>query len=301
MKSAMGLIFAIVASVCFGFLGIFAKVGYDGGSNPTTVLAARFLLGATILFVIIKVSGKSLKISKEQFILLFLVGVVGYTLTTETLFDSYEYIGVGLATGIHFIYPLCVCIFGFLFAKEKFTKRKTIALVISIIGVFLLSASEKGGIDIRGIGLALLSGVLYGATVFAMGRDEIKSLSGMIIAFYCSFFAGVTMFIFGMIKGDLVFKFNMNIGISYIGIAIISTVLAIVFLQMAIKDIGASNSSILGTFEPIVGILASFIFFGEPIGIDTIVGMILIISAVIILAREKPEVLENTNLKISST
>ncbi|MGL4849299.1 MAG: DMT family transporter [Clostridium sp.] len=301
MKSAVGLTFAILASICFGFLGIFAKVGYDAGSNPTTVLVARFLLAAIILFIVIKISGKSLKITKEQLGILFIMGAIGYTLTTQTLFESYEYVGVGLATGLHFIYPLCVCIFGFLFVKEKFTKRKTIALVISIIGVFLLSASEKGGVDIRGIFLALLSGIVYGATVFGMGREKIKMLNGMVTTFYCSLFAGIITLIIGAIRGQLITKINVHIGVSYLGIAVVSTVISLVFLQIAIKDIGASNSSILGTFEPIVGIIASFIFFGESIGVDTILGMLLIVVAVIILSREKPEVLENTNLQFSST
>lgn len=287
MESTTGLIFAILASVCFGFLGIFAQIGYNAGSNPTTVLVVRFFLAAVILGVVILCTGKSFKITKRQLVMLFFMGAVGYTVTTQTLFESYEYIGVGLATGIHFIYPLFVCIFGFLFAKEIFTKRKILALIISITGVFLLSISEKSGVDIRGIMLAFMSGVVYGGTVFVMGKEEIKALNGMVTTFYCSLFACAITFFIGLTRGEIITKINIHIGISYISIAVISTVLSLVFLQIAIKRIGSSNSSILGTFEPIVGILASWIFFSEAIDKFTIIGMTLVIISVIILAKDK--------------
>ncbi|WP_297639618.1 DMT family transporter [uncultured Clostridium sp.] len=289
MKSTTGLIFAILASVCFGFLGIFAQIGYNAGSNPTTVLIVRFFLATIILGVVILVTGKSLKITRKQLVMLFFIGAIGYTVTTQALFDAYQYIGVGLATGIHFIYPLFVCVFGFLFAKERFTKRKVFALIISIAGVFLLSISEQSGIDIRGVALAFFSGIIYGGTVFVMGKEEIKSLNGMVITFYCSLFACIITFFIGLARGQIITKMNVHIGFAYISIAIVSTVLALVFLQMAIQRIGPSNTSILGTFEPIVGILASWVFFNEVIDGFTIIGMALVVISVIILARDKEQ------------
>lgn len=286
MKNTAGIIFAILASVCFGFLGIFAEFGYENGSNPTTVLGARFTIATILILIMIIIGKKSLRVTKKQLIYLFLIGSVGYTLTTQMLFLSYKYIGVGLATGIHFIYPLCVCIFAFIFAGEKFTKKKTIALIISIIGVFLLSASEKSGLDIRGIGLALASGVVYGATVFAMGKEEVKNLNSLVVTFYCSAFAGLITIIIGLVTNKLVFKIDGGIIFSYLGIALISTVLALVLLQIAIREIGPSKSSILGTFEPIVGIIASAIILGEHIDLFTIIGIIAVVISVVLVAKE---------------
>lgn len=286
MKNTAGVVFAILASVCFGFLGIFAEIGYEHGSDPLTVLAARFTIATILLLVIVIISRKSLRVTKKQLIYLFLIGSVGYTLTTQMLFLSYKYIGVGLATGLHFIYPLCVCIFAFIFAGEKFTKKKTIALIISIVGVFLLSASEKGGLDIRGIGLALGSGVVYGATVFTMGKEEVKKLNSLVVTFYCSAFSGLITIIIGLSTNQIKFKIDSGIIFSYLGIALVSTVLALVLLQVAIRKIGPSKSSILGTFEPIVGIIAGAVVLGESIDIFTIIGIVAVVISVVLVAKE---------------
>lgn len=287
MKNTMGIIFAILSSASFGLLGIFAEFAYRNGSNPMTVLVARFGIATAILFVILIATKKSLKITKKQLLILILIGVFGYTLVTQTLFYSYNYISIGIATAINFVYPLFVCILAFIFNKEKFTKRKTIALLISIIGVSMLSLTNLEVKGIEGILLALTSGLIYGAVVFAMGRDEIKSLNGLVVTFYCCLFAGLTALILGLFNHNIIFKLNFNLEISYLGIAIISTVLSLVFLQFAIKEIGPSKSAILGTFEPIVGVLASCIFFGEKLSLIIVIAVIIIIAASLLSIKDE--------------
>ncbi|MGL5575800.1 MAG: DMT family transporter [Sarcina sp.] len=287
MKKTMGIIFAILSSASFGLLGIFAEFAYRNGSDPTTVLIARFSIAAVVLLILLLVTKKSLKITKKQLIILFLIGVFGYTLTTQTLFQAYNYISVGLATAISFVYPLFVCILAFIFNKEKFTKKKTIGLVISIIGVFLLSSTDLKVSGIEGIFLSLASGLVYGAILFVMGKDEIRKIDGLVISFYCCLFAAITALGMGLFEHNIVLKMNLNIGLSYIGIAIISTVLSLVFLQLAIQDIGSSKAAILGTFEPIVGVLASCAFLGEKLSIVVIIGVVIIIIAAMLAIKDE--------------
>ncbi|MGL4656286.1 MAG: DMT family transporter [Sarcina sp.] len=287
MKKIMGVIFAILSSASFGLMGIFAEFAYRNGSNPMTVLIARFSIATVILFILLLVTKKSLRLTKKQLIILILIGVFGYTLSTQTLFQAYNYISVGLATAVSFVYPLFVCILAFIFNKEKFTKRKTLALVISIIGVFLLSSTDLKMKGIEGIILSLISGLVYGAVLFGMGKEEIRKMDGLIITFYCCLFAGITAFIMGLFDHDIVFKMNLNIGISYMGIAVISTVLSLVFLQLAIQDIGPSKAAILGTFEPIVGVLASCAFLGEKLSVVVIIGVVIIIIAAMLAIKDE--------------
>lgn len=287
MKKTMGIIFAILSSASFGLLGIFAEFAYRNGSNPMTVLIARFNIAAIILFILLIITKKSLRVTKRQLIILLLIGVFGYTLTTQTLFQAYNYISVGLATAVSFVYPLFVCILAFVFNKEKFTRKKTLALFISIIGVFLLSSTDLKMSGVEGILLSLVSGLVYGAILFAMGKDEIRNMDGLIVAFYCCLFAGITAVVMGLFEHNIVFKMNVNLGISYIGIALISTVLSLVFLQLAIQDIGSSKAAILGTFEPIVGVLASCAFLGEKLSIIVIIGVVIIIIAAMLAIKDE--------------
>ena len=86
----------------------------------------------------------------------------------------------------------------------------------------------------------------------------------------------------GFFKHDIIFKMNFNLGLSYIGIAVISTVASLVFLQLGIKEIGSAKTAILGTFEPIIGVVASCAFLGEKLSIAIVLGVVVIIIGAIL-------------------
>ena len=49
---------------------------------------------------------------------------------------SYSYIPVGSATVLHFLYPLFVCLFNFLFYKQTLNQKQMLCLALAIVGVF---------------------------------------------------------------------------------------------------------------------------------------------------------------------
>lgn len=287
MINYKGILYAILSSVAFGLMPIFAKFAYVNGSNPTTVLIARFLLAAIILFIYLKCTKASLKVSKKQLSILLGIGMIGYTLTTQTLFVSYDYLGAGLATTLHFIYPVVVCLIGYFFFKEKMSKSKILALIFAGLGIYSLIAMENNSLNTLGVTLALFSGVSYGINIIALGLKSIKTLNHNVVTMYVCLGATLGMFIYGTFTNTITLTFNFNIGIAYIGITLISTIVSMLLLLKAIETIGTASTSILGTFEPIVSVILGIILFGESLTISLIIGTILILTSTIILAREK--------------
>ena len=269
MNNYKGIIYAILSSIAFGIMPIFAKIAYKNGSNPTSSLLFRFLISGLILLLYLNFKKVSIKISVKQFLLLFFIGMFGYTITTITLFVSYNYLDSGLATALHYIYPALVCIFSFILYKENITKEKIFSLVLSIIGVYSLIAFESKTLNILGIFLALFSGLGYAINVISLSFKSIKSLDNRVVTMYICFGASL-----GMI-------------ISYLGLSIISTIASMLFLLKAIKLIGSTSASILATFEAVVSIIMGIIFLNEKLTFALILGTSLIIISTTILAREK--------------
>lgn len=287
MNKYKGIMYAILSSVAFGLMPIFAKYAYINGSNPTSVLIFRFLFAAIILFIYLKIKKINIKIGKNKFLLLFLIGLLGYSITTQTLFTSYSYLGVGLATALHFIYPVIVCLFGFIVLKEKMSKTKLLSLLLSGIGVYTLVAFENKTLSTIGLSLAIFSGVTYGLTVAALGLKSLKELDNRIVTMYLSFGGFVGMLLYGMVTNNIIWGMNINVFTSYIGLAVVSTICSIILLLKAIEIIGTGSSSILGTFEPIVSIILGIILFNETLSIGLLLGTILIIISTIMLVKDK--------------
>lgn len=287
MKSYKGILFAILASVAFGLMPVFAKFAYLNGSNPNTVLFFRFAIASLVLLVYLVCKKVSIKVTKRQFLLLFVTGFIGYTITTQTLFMSYNYLGVGLATTLHFIYPAFVCILEYIFLRQKMSKNKLLSLIFAGIGVYALIAFEDNTLSALGLFLAVFSGVSYGINIIMLAMKQIRDIDNRVTTMYITFGAATGMLIYSLIDGSLVTKITMNLGVSYILIAVVSTILSMILLLKGIEMIGASSTSILGTFEPIVSIIMGIMLFGEELTFALIIGTILILISTIILSRDK--------------
>lgn len=286
MRNYKGIIYAILSSAAFGLSPIFAKTAYAHGSNPTTVLIFRFLIAGIILLFYLTYKKINMKISLKQLRVLLLIGILGYTVTNETLYMSYLTLSSGLSMTLHFIYPALVCIMSFFVFKEKISKRKLISLILAGFGVYALIAFESQSLDTTGVILALASGVAYSINVIGLGLRTLSPIDNKISTMYVCFGAFIGMFIYGSFKGVISFKFTPIIVSSYVLIALVSTVLAMVLLLKAIETIGPTSTSILATFEPIVSIIFGIIVFGESLTFALFIGAILIVISTIILAKE---------------
>jgi drug/metabolite transporter (DMT)-like permease len=72
------------------------------------------------------------------------------------------------------------------------------------------------------------------------------------------------------------------------GIAIISTVAAIVLFFAGLERIGPTRASVLSTVEPVCTVLLAAVLLGETVAPSQLVGGALILTAVVLLARAAP-------------
>lgn len=287
MNNYKGIIYAILSSAAFGLSPIFAKYAYAHGSNPTSVLMFRFLIAGILLLSYLVYKKVDIKIARKQLGILLIIGIFGYTITTQTLFMSYVTLGAGLGTTLHFIYPALVCIISFFVFKEKISRVKLLSLILAGIGVYSLVAFEEKSLDFGGVFLALFSGVAYSINIIGLGLKSITPIDNKIATMYVSFGAFIGMFIYGSFSKTIIVDVNVHLAIAYVGIALVSTILSIIFFLKAIETIGPTSTSILATFEPIVSIVFGILLFGESLTLALFIGSSLIVVSTVMLAREK--------------
>ena len=122
MKKGFSLV--ILSAVLFGTMPFFAKQIYGMGGNSLTLCFHRFCLSIPFLYLIVRYKYKiSLKITGREFrkILVLSLCCAG---TPLLLFQSYRYIPSGIATTIHFVYPILVLLGCVVFYRERLTVKK---------------------------------------------------------------------------------------------------------------------------------------------------------------------------------
>ncbi|WP_066503291.1 DMT family transporter [Abyssisolibacter fermentans] len=274
-----GILLAMCSAVGFGIMPIIASYAYKYGANPITLVLIRFFVASILLFFYVLLTKKSLKLDIKLIPKIIITSIIGYATTALILFKSYQYIDVGLATVLHFNYPCVVTLLCFIVFKEKLNKYKIGALLMSLIGIWVLIGFSHIELNAKGITFAILSGMSYSVYILIIDHSSLRKLDSIILTLYLTVFCFLALFTFGTITNTIKLNISWKAYSLFIVLGCISIFTLLMFID-AVKIIGSVKSSILSTLEPITGIILSAVFLGEHIGINTVIGTVCILLAV---------------------
>ena len=205
-----GILFTILSAIIFGFTPALANITYEFGNNSLSMTFFRNLLAIPILFFILKYKRISLKVEKKELKHIFILSLIGVALTTALLYSSYSYIGVGVATTLHFMYPIFVALACRFIFNETLGKRKVLSLVMAFLGVALFM-DMKSSNNLLGALMALISGLTYAFYIVYLEKKELVKINPYKLSFYIVSFVSFEMLI-GNIFGGYI-KFNLSLKI----------------------------------------------------------------------------------------
>lgn len=315
MKSIQGLIMAILSSATFGLIPLFSIPLMENGNstrilNLDNVCFYRFLFSALLMGLIVflntarKCTGKknirkllheSFGLEKKQFFMLLLISVF-YASTSIFLTASYTIgeIPSGIATTMHFLYPVFVTAIMIMFFGERFTILKAMAVILAFCGVYFLSgASFSQGSTLNPLGLlfVLITIFTYGSYIIGVNNIRcIATMNGMKLTFYVLAFSCMLFMCNIIVKGGSfqpleTFHQWWNI----LALAFIPTLISDLTLVYAIQIIGSTITAILGCMEPLTAVLVGIAVFGEKLDAGQGLGMALVFMAVylVIITQNK--------------
>ncbi|MBQ7816928.1 MAG: EamA family transporter, partial [Oscillospiraceae bacterium] len=246
------------------------------------VVFYRLFFSAIVSFIMLKILGINMQASARQIAEMVVMGIIGFGATMALLTISYSLIPTGLATMLHFTYPLFVTVTMTMVFKEKITVFKTIACLCALGGIVLMS--DFSSLSVVGILLAIGSGITYASYVIASKKLKFASLHGLVIVFYVSCFACVFFGIKAMITKEMMLPPTpLALGL-VLTIAVFCTVMSLFLLTYGIKTLGASTASVLNMLEPVTSFAAGMIIYKEAIALKGIAGCVLVILAGIAVA-----------------
>lgn len=291
MNKVKGIIYACISAITYGLSPILIAISYSMGNNFLMMVFSRNFLILPIAFLYLMVKKISIRISKEDFISLCLVTCLGLSASLIVLYMSYNYIPVGLATSIHFIYPSIVAVLSVLVFKEEMSKVRRLAILSSLVGVLLFIDLKGGSSNLYlGLGLAFLSGLSYAYYIVFLAKSGVLRLDSMVVVFYTclisTFFVGlITLF-----TGNMAFsKISSKGWLLIFSISIMVTFLGTLFTQLAVKNIGTTMTSVMSTLEPIATIVVGVVMYNEKVGTTKLIACFFIVLAVFLLALDQKQ------------
>jgi drug/metabolite transporter (DMT)-like permease len=280
----VGVALIVVSASSFGAMAIFARLAYEAGTDPITVLFLRFTIAAVFMVAVMAVKGIAFP-RGHTLISLSLMGALGYVGFSLAFFTALTMAPAGLVAILLYLYPAFVTILATIFLKKPVTVFTIAALSITFSGTVLIIGLDSGNGQILGIVLGITAAVLYSIYII-VGSKVLLNAGAFPASTVVIISAGVIFSGIVAVKGAH-FPSTLTGWIAVVAIALVSTVLAIVTFFAGLKKIDPANASMISTLEPVVTVSLAVIVLGESVSIPKIIGGIMILVAVALLAKKE--------------
>lgn len=290
MKNTLkGITLTGAAGIIFGAFPIFTTLFVRFGGNVDTFNLYGFLLSVIFLAAYIFFSHRSFKLPKKAVFFVILAGIMN-VVTRILLTYSYEYLDAGVATTLHFLYPLFAALLGTLFFREKMPVYKWFGFIIASSSVSLFGFG--GNANLAGIVLAVSSAVCFALYMLITERANLTEIDPVVFVFYVCLVSTIGCFGMSLTTGTLTSPIPMKALIVLILCAVLNNVVAFAFQQQGVKHLGAAMAALFSLFEPVFSCIFGVIFLQQIIGAQAILGVILILAClafIVILDNHKPQ------------
>ena len=162
------LLLCIIAAIGFGVAPTFIQLAIQSGVSQTSCVLFNNILLMLVCLVMCLAGHHSLCIPAKKVLPLLLMGACGMGFTVLLLSLSYQYIAVGTATVINFLYPPIVTVACAIFMHRRLGRSAYLAILLSILGLLFISVIGTGVSSFQPAGfiLALASAFTYSFYIF---------------------------------------------------------------------------------------------------------------------------------------
>ncbi len=282
MNKFKGFLYGIVASSTFGLLPLFTLPVMGEGLTTFSILSYRMLFASILVAVLMLIGRVSFATNLKELRWFAVLGFLYYG-SAALLFQAYGGMASGLATTLHFMYPVSVTIIMALVYKQRPSVVTICAIILSLVGVALLCLRESstGVSSLLSVFLVLFSGVCYAVYLVLVSTvRRINQQNSQKLTFYVLMFSGAFFMLSTLQGGGLQIIPSASAGINLLLMATLPTLLSNLALVRSVKNIGSTLTSVLGAMEPLTAIIVGILVFDESLRGLMIVGIILILVSV---------------------
>lgn len=282
-----GYLCGIGAAVCYGTNPLGALYLYEDGINANSVLFYRFALAVVILGMLMAARRKSLKVSRRELSLLCALGVV-FSTSSITLYFSFCLMDAGIASTLLFVYPVMVAVIMALLFKERLPAVSVFAIMLALSGIAMLYHGDGGAtLSTRGVMLVMFSSLSYAVYIVVVNKSPLR-MSSMKLTFYVLFFGMLTVLTNSFITGlHIQMLTTPRMWSCAFMLALLPTVFSLVLMTISVHETGSTPTAVMGALEPLTAVVIGVAVFGEQLTPRLAAGIVLILTAVIMIIAGK--------------
>lgn len=282
------VVYVCLTAFFFGTMEVALKIA-GGNFDPIQMTFLRFLIGGLVLapFGAADLKKRGAKLSAGDLRWLFLVGLMGVSISMLAFQYAVGYCNAATASSIICLNPLFTMLIAHLFTTEKMDRAKWEACAIGLVAaVFMIRPWDvQPGNTPLGLVLALVASSTFGAYT-VMGKRTVGRLGSLAQTSISFLFGAAVLLVALVVTGRPIFAgvAENALVVAYCGIVV--TGIGYICYFTAIRYSDATTGAIAFYIKPAIAPVLAVIFLHEHVYWNTIVGVVLLIGASILILRD---------------
>ena len=284
----------IALCLIWGSTWYFIKISLNAGVPPFYGVGLRFLFSGIIFFVYIYYKKLSIPTTPQAIKLYLSFGLLNFSLSYGMTYWATQYIYSSISSILWGLFPLFTSLMAHFMIKddpdERLNNNKIGALMMGLTGVAIMSANQEIDLASQSFSaiLVLISVIIiaaYPSVQYKKYNDEVGPYQMNAV---CQVMTGIVM-----LSMSSVFNEDLSV-IVWNNELILSTLYLIVFggfISWGIyfwlyQHLNVTQVTYVAIFPPIVAIFLGWVFLGEILSSQEIIGTLLILGSSILIYRK---------------
>lgn len=274
----------LAAAALWGIIGVWNRRLMAGGLSPYSIVVVRNCGGLVLLLAVMALRDRSVfHVERQHLKYFFGTGVVSVVLFTVCYFSCQEICSLAVASILLYTAPAIVVVLSAILWREPVTKKKLLALGLTLVGCALVCGVFSGSLTVTGGGIALGLGAGFFYALYSIfGRYALAHYGPMTVTVWTFVFAGAASLVL-VRPAELAALAQPSLALTAVGLVVCSTVLPYILYTRGLARVEAGKASILASLEPVVASVAGVVLFGEPMSPLTAAGIVCVLAGVYIL------------------
>lgn len=271
MKKQKGVIYIILAVLCWSVVGLFTKhIPWNG----FTIGIARGVVAFFVMLLLVRRFPRHMNRVK-------IITAVCYFAQGLLFVVANKYTSAANATVLQNTSPIYIMIFSAVIAKKLPRRRDVVTCIVMLLGIVLSFMGSMNTSGMLGNISAIVSGMFYAGVYFSSRRPGADATESTVLGNMFYLFLIPLMFLDTSFVGTfqtLGQDQSMESIIYALGLGILLAV-AWFFFSKGIKYVDSLHASFLAMLEPVLAPIWTLIFLREKPGVWAIVGDVIVLGA----------------------
>ena len=296
-----GILFAIIGASLWGLGGTVSDFLFKhAGINVDWYVTTRLIISGLFLLVMFKIMNSRQSIfviftRVSHVITLIIYSLFGMLIVQYAYMASINEGNAAVATLLQYIAPVYIILWFAFRGKEKLRAFDIVVVLLTLIGTFLLLTNgslSKLIVAPSSLFWGILAGLaLAFYTIYA--EKLLNKYASILVVGWAMIISGVIMTLRHPIWNVSMTQWHVSTFLYLIFGIIGGTALAYYLFIDSLKYLSAKETTLFGTIEPVVAVVASGLFLGVSFKAFQILGIIIIVVLILFLSLKKQPNIDN--------